>query len=85
MPPTSPLIEPQRPNISPEVVRGLHLLGLDMPQAVAVKVVVAYTNMLPMERFLAETCDVGGAPVQGVVGSSKTSSCQANAGSFKLE
>ncbi|RSL73495.1 hypothetical protein BHE90_001202 [Fusarium euwallaceae] len=81
-PSTSPTNESQRPNISPEVVRGLHLLSLDMPQGVAVKVATAYTNMLPMDRFLAETCNVdGGAPMQGIVGSSQTSSCRANAGS----
>ncbi|RSM04894.1 hypothetical protein CEP52_006558 [Fusarium oligoseptatum] len=85
-PPTSPITEPQRPNISPEVVRGLHLLGLDMPPGVTVKVVAAYTNMLPMERFLAETCNIdGGATVQDVVRYSKTSSCQANVGSSKSE
>ncbi|KAL2673622.1 hypothetical protein Neosp_012065 [[Neocosmospora] mangrovei] len=85
-PPTNPIDEPQRPTISPGIVRGLHLLGLDIPRSITAKVAVAYTDMLPMERFLAETCNVdGGAHVQGVVSSSKTLSCQANAGSFKSE
>ncbi|KAF5013092.1 hypothetical protein FDECE_919 [Fusarium decemcellulare] len=50
--------EPKRNNTSQEVLRGFQLLGLDVPQRVATKAATSYTDMAPMARFLAETCDI---------------------------
>jgi hypothetical protein len=48
---------PEQEKASQDVLEGMRLLSVDLPQQVAAKVATNYAGMTPMGRFLLETLD----------------------------
>lgn len=85
-PPADSATNLKRPKISQDIVQGLRLLDIDLPEDLIHKIAATYIGLGPMERFAKETCNIEGrVTLPGSVDGVGSSSCEANAGSQRLE